>query len=101
MNENLSDIDDKEDSNFFLSKEEFKLKEMIWDVLFKDWTDDQKQKNQEKKEIGKKRPRKTTTELNMEEAKSPEEAIIKSKKFGKKLNPNKINNYLFKRNKPK
>jgi len=73
---------------------------MIWDVLFKEWRDDQKiKKEKEKNELGKKRVRKMTKDKITEQAKSPEEAVMNSSKFGKKLNQNKIKNYLFKRSK--
>ena len=87
VNEELSEIDEKEGYNFILTEEEYKLKSMIWDNLFKEWRDEQKtKKEQEKRVLGKKRVRKLTSDLKKEEAKSPEEAIFNSKKFGKKLN---------------
>lgn len=102
MNEDLSDIDDKEDFNFILTEDEYRLKAMIWDNLFREWREEQKMKKEkEKKELGRKRIRKMTSDNKKEEAKSPEEAIFNSKKFGKKLNKNRVENYLFKRSKIK
>jgi hypothetical protein len=102
VNEDLSDIDEEEDFNFILTDEEYKLKAMIWDVMFKEWREEQKaKKEKERKELGKKRIRKLTTDEKKEEAKSPEEAIFNSKKFGKKLNKNRVKDFLFKRSKIK
>jgi transcription factor IIIB subunit 2 len=102
VNEELSDIDEKEDYNFILTEEEYKLKAMIWDNVFKEWREEQKsKKEQEKKDLGRKRIRKLTVDNKKEEAKSPEEAIFNSKKFGKKLNKHRVENYLFKRSKIK
>ena len=49
----------------------------------------------------KRRYKKLTVDQKKEEAKSPEEAIFNSKKFGKKLNKHRVENYLFKRSKIK
>lgn len=75
---------------------------MIWDNVFKEWREEQKLKrDNDKKDLGRKRIRKLTVDQKKEEAKSPEEAIFNSKKFGKKLNKKRVENYLFKRTKIK
>lgn len=66
--------------------------------MFKEWKEDQKvKKEREKRDLGKKRMRKMTTDEKKEEAKTPVEAILNSKKFGKRLNKNRVKDYLFKK----
>ena len=78
----LSDIDDIESEYFLLSNEEYKLKKLLWEVLNKDWIEDQR--NKIKKDT-KKRKRKVVTKQDSFVAKTPLEAI-KNSKFSKKMN---------------
>jgi len=82
-NSDLSDLDDQETKFFLLTNEEYKLKKMLWEVLNKDWIEDQR--NKVKKET-KKRKRKMITKPENIVAKTPLEAI-KNSKFAKKMNP--------------
>lgn len=84
--EPLSDIDEKEANYYFVSDEEYKLKKLLWEVLFKDWIEEQKDKKKaEKKEIKKRERKISKIEPSMN--KDPVEAIISSNKF-KKMNVN-------------
>jgi len=80
--DNLSEIDEKETNYFLLSNEEYRLKKMLWEVLNKDWIEDQR--NKVKKET-KKRKRKIAEKPEVVVAKTPLEAI-KNSKFSKKMN---------------
>jgi transcription factor IIIB subunit 2 len=74
-NEDLSDIDDKEMSKYILTPEEYKLKKLLWEVLFKDWIEDQKSKDHKvKPKTMKKRSRKVSR-ADTVIAKTPVEAI--------------------------
>jgi hypothetical protein len=73
--ENLSDLEDDEVTKYILSPEESKLKKLLWEVLFKDWIDDQKNKEPKKsKLIAKKRSRRVSRADTIV-AKTPIEAI--------------------------
>lgn len=89
--ENLSDLEEKEASFYILSSEEYKLKKLLWEVLFKDWIDEQRDKKaNEKKKIIKKRPR-NFSKSDIVTHITPAEAIMNSNKFSKKLNINVLN----------
>ena len=53
VNEDLSEIDEKDDLKFILTEEEYKLKTFIWGDLYKDWTDDLKTKKEGGEKKGK------------------------------------------------
>jgi transcription factor IIIB 90 kDa subunit len=88
-NEDLSDIEDV--SNFIVTQEEYKLKKLLWEILFKDWIEEQKEKKKAEKKQVKKRIRKLS-KLDTTISRDPVEAIKNSTKFGKKINLNLLNN---------
>jgi transcription factor IIIB subunit 2 len=87
--EELSDIEIEESSLYIVSNQEYKLKKLLWEVLFKDWIEEQKDKKKAEKKEVKKRERKfskpDTKGLN-----DPVDAIVNSNKF-KKMNVNFLN----------
>ena len=95
LDESLSDIDDQEVSYYILSNEEYKLKKMLWEVLFKDWIEEQKAKEPKKKSFIKKRSRKVSRADNVV-AKTPVEAIINNsdKLKGNELSKFQLSIYL-------
>src|SRR4051794_36202448 len=73
--ESLSDIDDCDISKYLLTPEEYKLKKLLWEVLYKDWIEDQKNKEpKNKKALAKKRSRKVSRAETVI-AKTPVDAI--------------------------
>lgn len=88
-NEDLSDIEDV--SNFIVTQDEYKLKKLLWEILFKDWIEEQKEKKKAEKKQVKKRIRKLS-KLDTTISRDPVEAIKNSSKFGKKINLNLLNN---------
>jgi hypothetical protein len=76
MDESLSEIDEKEVAKYLLTPEEYKLKKLLWEVLFKDWIEDQKNKEPKTKttKLLKKRSRKVSR-ADTVIAKTPVEAI--------------------------
>jgi hypothetical protein len=67
-------MEDKDISKYILSPEESKLKKLLWEVLFKDWIDDQRNKEPKPKLLTKKRSRKVSR-ADTVIAKTPLEAI--------------------------
>jgi transcription factor IIIB subunit 2 len=95
IEEPLSDLEDE--GNFILSNEEHKLKKMLWEIVFKDWMEEQQYKNESlKKSPVKKRPREHN-KIETSISTNPIDAIKKSTKFGKKLNYSFVEN-LFSKN---
>lgn len=95
IEEELSDLE--EEDKYFVSDDEYKLKKILWEVVFKEWIEDQLNKEELKKNEAKKRPRKTSKE-SYTVCKTPVEAIQKSNKFGRKLNYKHIENIFNKKN---
>lgn len=89
--ETLSDLDENDMSTFILSNEEYKLKKMLWELMFKEWMEDQKEKCVKKKSDKKKRNVKSH-KADSQVASNPVEAIKNSDRFGKKLNYNLVRN---------
>ena len=44
VEEELEDMDDNETRNFIVTEDEYKLKKILWEVIFKEWIDEQKNK---------------------------------------------------------
>ncbi len=85
--EELSDIDENEVQKFIVSNDEYKLKKLLWEILFKDWIDEQKEKRKvEKKQV--KRKIRKLSRLDTTVSRDPVEAIKNSSRFGKKINFN-------------
>ena len=101
--EKLSIIPDNEDYKFFYSKEEYGIRKQFWEIMFKDWIEQQREK--EEKE-GKEKKLNIKTQRNRSKKmivkpgaiqKTPFEAIKSSNKFGKKINYSYIKSIMSKR----
>ncbi len=94
--EELSDIDENEVQKFIVSNDEYKLKKLLWEILFRDWIEEQKEKKKvEKKEI--KRKIRKLSRLETTVSRDPVEAIKNSSRFGKKINFNMLNSMFVKK----
>lgn len=98
--ESISEISDNEAESYFLSKEEYKLKKNLWEIMYRDWIQEQdlKKYDQEKKELlNKKRSRRLSlakckggASPIVVAASDPVEAIKYSNKFPRKMNYEKM-----------
>ena len=82
---------DDETNDFIVSEEEYKLKKLLWEVIFKDWIDEQKNKETMEKMTTKKRVRKLSKGESTI-APNPAEAIKNSNRFKKNINMGVIEN---------
>lgn len=89
--EDLSDLDSEEADIYLVNEEEYKLKKMLWEVIFKEWIQEQKDKEKIKKLTTKKRIRKLS-KVDSVVANNPLEAIKNSEKFKKNINMGVIEN---------
>lgn len=89
--EELEDLSDSEVQNFIVNEEEYKLKKILWEVIFKEWIEEQKNKEKIQKMISKKRLRKIS-KAESTRATNPIEAIRNSTKFKKNINMGIIEN---------
>ena len=94
-NEELSDIEDEEASRYIVSNDEYKLKKLLWEILFNDWIEEQKEKKKVEKKQEKKKMRKLSR-LETTVSRDPVEAIKNSNRFGKKINFNLLNSMFVK-----
>jgi hypothetical protein len=81
----LEDLDENESKNFIVTEDEYKLKRILWEVIFKEWIDEQKNKEKIERMTHKKRIRKLSKGESTV-ATNPVEAIKNSSKFGKNIN---------------
>lgn len=81
----MDDLDDIESKNFIVTEDEYKLKKILWEVIFKEWIDEQKNKEKIEKMTHKKRIRKSS-KAESTVATNPIEAIKNSSKFAKNIN---------------
>lgn len=81
----MDDLDENETKNFIVTEDEYKLKKILWEVIFKEWIDEQKNKEKLEKMTHKKRIRKLS-KAESTLASNPVEAIKNSSKFGKNIN---------------
>ena len=101
--EKLSLIPDNEDYKYIYSKEEYGLRKQFWEIMFKDWIEQQKEKEEKEgkeKKINMKEPRKRNKKMILKPGgiqKTPFEAIKSSNKFGKKINYSYIKSIMSKR----
>lgn len=89
--EELEDLDENESKYYLVTEEEYKLKKILWEVIFKEWIDEQKNKEKIEKMTHKKRLRKST-KAESTIATNAIEAIKNSSKFKKNINMGVIEN---------
>ena len=84
-------IDIQEQPEYLYTENEYVVRKHIWEIMYKDWLDEQKEKKMMEKlkpsEPKKIRIRKIST-ASTPEGSTPYEAIKNSTKFGKKINYN-------------
>ena len=101
--EKLSVIPDNEDYKFFYSKEEYGIRKQFWEIMFKDWIEQQREKEEKEgkeKKLNIKTQRKRSKKMIVKPGavqKTPFEAIKSSNKFGKKINYSYIKSIMSKR----
>ena len=89
--EKLSNIPDNEDYKYIYSKDEYGVRKQFWEIMFKDWIEQQKEKEEKGVKVIKvKEPRKRNIIKINENQKTPYESIKSSKILSKKVNYNKI-----------
>ena len=101
--EKLSMIPENEEYKYLYSKEEYGIRKQFWEIMFKDWIEQQKEKEEKEgkeKKINMKEPRKRSKKMVFKSGsiqKTPYEAIKSSNKFGKKINYSYIKSIMSKR----
>ena len=102
--EKLSNIPENEDYKYIYSKEEYGVRKQFWEIMFKEWIESQKEKEEkegkEKKSKVKKESRKRVKTMIFKSdgsKRTPAEAIKSSNKFGKKINFSYIKSIMSKR----
>ena len=100
--EKLSNIPDNEDYKYIYSKDEYGLRKEFWEIMFKDWIEQQKEKEEKegKEKKKEKEPRKRGKKNIFKSdgnQRTPFEAIKSSNIFGKKINHSYIKSMMSKR----
>ena len=101
--EKLSNIPDNEDYKYIYSKDEYGVRKQFWEIMFKDWIEQQKdkeEKERKEKKVKVKEPRKKNKKMifKPDEAQNGAyDAIKSSNRFGKKINHSYIKLMLSKR----
>ena len=101
--EKLSNIPDNEDYKYIYSKEEYGVRKQFWEIMFKDWIESQKEKEEKEgkdKKVKVREPRKRIKKMIFKSdgnQKTPFEAIKSSNKFGRKVNYSYIKSIMSKR----
>ena len=101
--EKLSNIPDNEDYKYIYSRDEYGVRKQLWEIMFKDWIEQQKEKEEKEgkeKKLKVKEPRKRIKKMMIKpdgKQKSAFEAIKSSSKFGKKINFSYIKSIMSKR----
>jgi hypothetical protein len=101
--EKLSNIPDNEDYKYIYSKDEYGVRKELWEIMFKDWIEQQKEKEEKEgkeKKVKVKEPRKRNKQMVVNSdgnKKSAFDAIKSSNKFGKKINFSYIKSIMSKR----
>ena len=99
----LSLIPDNEDYKYIYSKEEYGIRKQFWEIMFKDWIEQQREKEEKEgkeKRLNIKTQRKRSKKMIVKPGsnqKTPFEAIKSSNKFGKKINYSYIKSIMSKR----
>ena len=98
--EKLSNIPDNEDYKYFYSKEEIGVRKQFWEIMFKEWIETQKEKEEKEGKVKVREPRKRIKKMIFKSdgrQRTTYEAIKSSNKFGRKTNYNYIKSMLSKR----
>ena len=101
--EKLSIIPDNEEYKYIYSEEEYGIRKQFWDIMFKDWIEQQREKEEKEakeKKVNIKTQRKRSKKMIIKPGsiqKTPFEAIKSSNKFGKKINYSYIKSIMSKR----
>ena len=99
----LSIIPDNEEYKYIYSKDEYQIRKEFWEIMYKDWIEQQKEKEEKlakDKKINIKPQRKRSKKMIIKPGliqKTPFEAIKSSNKFGKKINYSYIKSIMSKR----
>lgn len=83
----LSDLNEDEEQEYLLTKDERKLKKMLWEIVNRDWIIENGHKLKKKKNVESKRKYKKAIKI---EAENVVEAITKSEKLSKTINTSKL-----------
>lgn len=88
----LSTLDDKDVHFYIHTNDEYNVKKTIWNIMFKEWVDEQKDKQLEKEVAVKKTKSRKMSKVSdiQKKSKTPFEAIKNSMKFGRRLNYNQV-----------
>ena len=90
--EKLSCIPDNEDYKYIYSKNEYEVRKQFWEIMFRDWMEQQKEKEEKEgkeKKINTKEPKRRIKKNIFKSdgtSRSAYEAIKSCNKFGKKMN---------------
>lgn len=101
--EKLSMIPENEEYKYLYSKDEYGIRKQFWEIMFKDWIEQQREKEEKEgktKKINVKESRKRSKKMVFKSGtiqKTPYEAIKSSNKFGKKINYSYIKSIMSKR----
>ena len=101
--EKLSNIPDNEEYKFIYNNDEYAVRKQFWEIMFKDWIEQQKEKEEKEgkeKKLNIKTQRKRNKKMIVKPGtvqKTPFEAIKSSNKFGKKINYSYIKSIMSKR----
>ena len=96
--EKLSVISDKEINKYIFTDNEYHIRKHIWNIMYKDWIEEQKEKEEKEKNNENKIKRIRYKKINSIVNKTPEEAIKNCKKFSAKINNNYIREQFRKKN---
>ena len=103
--EKLSIIPENEEYKYLYSKEEYGVRKQFWEIMFKDWIESRKEKEEKegtekkskvKKEL-RKRVKKMIFKFDGSKITPPDESIKRCNKFGKKTNYSYIKSMMSKR----
>ena len=104
--EKLSYIPENEEYKYIYDKKEYEVRKQFWEIMFKDWIEQQKEKEEKggkelkEKKMKAKEPRKRIKKMIFKSdgtKKTAFEAIKSSNKFGKKINYTYVKNIMSKR----
>ena len=101
--EQLSVIPGNEVYKYIYSDDEYGIRKQFWEIMFKDWIEQQKEKEEKEAKDKKthfKEPRKRSKKMTLKSGvaqKTPFEAIKSSNKFGRKINYSYIKSIMSKR----
>ena len=91
--EKLSMIPDNEEYKYIYSKNEYDVRKQFWEIMHKDWIEEQNEKEKREQKMKPVQPRKRLKKVLVNpdgRKKTAFEAIKSSKRFGKKINYNYV-----------